>query len=102
MEWVIALLGIGCVFFALQVVVDYVRYKRAVEPRLERLADAKETLKTRIASAERELEETRGAIDPAKAEVARLEREYKEVHSQITEELENQRTGWRPPARPRR
>lgn len=102
MEWVIALLGIGCVFFVLQVIVDYVRYKRAVEPKLEQMEAAREQLKARIAAAEGDLEETRQALDPAKDEVARLEKEYHEIHEEITEELEKQRSGWRPPTPPRR
>lgn len=36
MEWVIAVLGVGCVFFAAQVVVDFITHKRAIEPRLEK------------------------------------------------------------------
>lgn len=102
MAWVIALLGIGCAFFALQVMVDYVRYKRALEPKLEQMAAAREDLKERIAAAESDLEETRQALDPAKDEVARLEREYHEIHEEINEELEKQRTSWRPPTPPGR
>ena len=36
MEWVIALLAIGCIFFAIQVVVDFVKYKREIEPKIMR------------------------------------------------------------------
>jgi predicted nuclease with TOPRIM domain len=100
MEWVIALLGVGCVFFALQVVVDYVKYKRALEPKLEQMAAVKEDLKARIAASEAELEETRKNLEPSRAEVERLEREYQEIHEQIRDELEKQRTGWRPPPTP--
>jgi len=101
MEWVIALLAIGCVFFALQVIVDYVRYKRTLEPRLEHMAASREDLKTRIDAAESDLEETRQALDPAKEEVARLEREYQEIHEEIKDELDKQKSGWRGPTPPR-
>ena len=39
MEWVIAALGVGCVFFAAQVILDFVKYKRAIEPKLGRLEE---------------------------------------------------------------
>ena len=86
MEWVIAVLGIGCVYFAVQVVADYVKYKQAVEPKIGRLGKIKEDLRGRIASSETELAESREALAPAKAEVERLENEYDDVHRQLSEE----------------
>ena len=44
MEWVLALLAVGCLFFAAQVVIDYYRYKRAIEPRLDRADELREEL----------------------------------------------------------
>ena len=59
MEWVIALLAVGCVFFAAQVVIDYVRYRRAIEPRLDRADEAKQDLRQRIEVAEAGIAELR-------------------------------------------
>jgi chromosome segregation ATPase len=95
-EWVIALLGVGCIFFAAQVVVDYVRYRKAIEPRLERADEAKQELRQRIAAAEAELENARAQLDPARQEVEELEREYEELHGQVKQESE-QRPGSRLP-----
>jgi hypothetical protein len=74
MEWVIAVLGVGCVFFAAQVVVDFIKYKRAIEPRLERLEQTKAELRSRIEATETELRTTRSGIGPSKLEVERLEK----------------------------
>lgn len=49
----------GLHFFAAQVVIDYVRYRRAIEPRLDRADEAKRDLRERITAAEAELQTTR-------------------------------------------
>ncbi len=96
MEWVIALLAVGCVFFAAQVVVDYVRYRRAIEPRLARADEAKQDLRQRIAVAEAELAATRSELGPARAEVEALETEYNRLNREVKEETDRQRSGARP------
>ena len=99
MEWVIALLAVGCVFFAAQVVIDYVRYRRAIEPRFDRADEAKQDLRQRIEVAEAELKTARAELDPARGEVEALEREYDDLHDQVKEESTRQRSGSRlPPA----
>ncbi|HJP29432.1 MAG TPA: hypothetical protein QGF95_02640 [Candidatus Latescibacteria bacterium] len=97
MEWVIALLAVGCVFFAAQVVVDYLRYRRAIEPRLDRADEAKQDLQQRLAAAEAELEATRAELDPARSEVESLGQEYDQLHEQVKEETDRQRSGSRLP-----
>ena len=92
MEWVIALLAVGCVFFAAQVVIDYVRYRRAIEPRLDRADEAKQDLRRRIGEAEAELKTAR-----AEWEVEALEREYEQLHEQVKEAAAHQRPGSRLP-----
>lgn len=95
MEWVIALLAVGCLFFSAQVVVDYLRYRRAIEPRLERAEEERQELKGRLQEAEAELEATRRELEPARGEVERLEREYAQLHDQIKDESARQRPGSR-------
>ena len=48
MEWVLAVLGVGCVFFAFQVIVDYIRYRRVIQPKIARLEEAKVQLRDKI------------------------------------------------------
>ena len=55
MEWVTALLAVGCLFIAAQVVVDYLRYRRSLAPRLETARSAGEQLRHRMEAARREL-----------------------------------------------
>ena len=97
MEWVIALLAVGCLFFAAQVVVDYLRYRRAIEPRLERTEEARQDLRARLEAAETELEQTRAQLEPAHEEVERLEHEYDELHEQVKQAAARQRPGAAPP-----
>lgn len=59
MEWVTALLAVGCLFIAAQVVVDYLRYRRALAPRLETARSAGEQLRHRMEAARRELAKRR-------------------------------------------
>lgn len=92
MEWVIALLAVGCVFFGVQVIVDYVKYKKVIEPRIDRIEKTKADLRTRIEEAEAELGQALGQIGPAKEELQRLEQEYQEIHQEVQEEASRQRT----------
>ena len=92
MEWVIALLGVGCVYFSAQVVVDYFKYKRTLDPKLAQMAVTRQNLEERIAASESELEETREALGPTRAEVERLEGEYRDIHEQVKDELARQRS----------
>ena len=55
MEWLTALLAVGCLFIAGQVVVDYLRYRRALEPRLESARSSGEQLRDRMEASRREL-----------------------------------------------
>ena len=55
MEWVTALLAVGCLFIAAQVVVDYLRYRRALEPRLDTARSADLQLRHRMEAARGEL-----------------------------------------------
>ena len=80
MEWVTALLAVGCLFIAAQVVVDYLRYRRALEPRLESARSSGEQLRDRMEAARRELAKRRQE-DSARPEPAgeRPERPESEV-----------------------
>ena len=66
MEWVIALLAVGCVFFGAQVIVDYIKYKKVIEPRIDRMEKAKADLRSRIEEAEAELGHARAKSDRPK------------------------------------
>ena len=100
MDWVIVILGIGCVYFSVHVVVDYLKYKRVVEPRIEQLEQVKGKLRAKISEAEAELAGSRGTLEPAREEVERLEREYQDLHRQVAEETARQDPpNWRFPER---
>ena len=91
MEWVLAILGVGCVFFAFQVVVDYVRYRRVIQPRIAKLEAAKEELSAKIEATKEGLGESQGQLDPIKDEVGKLEQEYLDLQQQIDDERSKQR-----------
>ena len=73
MEWVIAILAIGCLFFAFQVVMDYVKHKAVVEPRIQRLESARTNLEKKIEEARRDLEKAQSELGPTKEELDSLE-----------------------------
>jgi len=95
MEWVITVLAIGCAFFAFQIVMDFVKFKAVVHPRIQRLESAKEELQARIDTSKGELAESEEKLGPAKEEIERLEQEYQDLQTQIGEERE--RRGRREP-----
>ena len=47
------ILGIGCVYFAVHVAVDYLKHKLVVEPKIERLEQVKGELRLRSAKSRR-------------------------------------------------
>ncbi len=95
MEWVIAIFAIGCLFFSFQVVMDYVKYKSLITPRIERLEATKEELSARIEALRLELGSRRDQLGPAREEIDRLEREYIDLKQQIQLERDRQRPGGR-------
>jgi DNA repair exonuclease SbcCD ATPase subunit len=95
MEWVIAIFAIGCLFFAFQVVMDYVKYKSLITPRIQRLEAARQELSARIEALRQELGSRRDQLGPAREEIDQLEREYLDLKQQIQMERERQRPGGR-------
>ena len=86
MEWVLAILGVGCVFFAFQVVVDFIRYRRVIQPKIERLEALREELRVKIDATRAGLGETAGELDQIKDEVGKLEQDYLDLQQQIEQE----------------
>ena len=91
MEWVIAILAIGCAFFAVQIVMDYIKYKAVINPRIERLESAREELQARIDLSKSELAVSEEKLGPAKEEIEKLEQEYQNLQTQIRAEREKRR-----------
>ncbi len=86
MEWVIAVLAIGCLFFAFQIIMDYVKHKAVVGPRIQRLESTRADLERRIEVAKGQLEEAQDRLGPAREEVEELEQAYLGLQEQIQEE----------------
>jgi chromosome segregation ATPase len=94
MEWVIAALAMGCVFFTFQVVMDYVRYRSVIKPRMEQLEQTRAELKQRLAQAQGDVEERRGELDPLRTQVEEIEAERMDLERRLQDERS------RPPAAP--
>ncbi|MEE3233489.1 MAG: hypothetical protein VX294_04925 [Candidatus Latescibacterota bacterium] len=91
MEWVIAVLSIGCLFFIFQIAFGYLRHKSVVTSRLKRLEESRNNLEHRIQQAKEELDRSRGDLEPAKEAVETLEQEYQSLQDQIKLERANSR-----------
>ena len=92
MEWVVAILGVGCVFYAFQITMDYVRYRKMIKPKIQRLEVAKEELKAKIEGLKAGLDESQGQLEPIRQEVGKLEQEYLDLQQQIQQEREKQKS----------
>ena len=99
MEWVIAALAMGCVFFTFQVVVDYLKHRSVIGPRMQQLAAERAELDKRLESAQSELQQRRGQLDPLRGEVEQLEQQRVDLERRIEQERMSQRT--EPPVRRR-
>lgn len=83
MEWVIAALAMGCVFFTIQVVVDYYKHRSLLGPRIEELEQARAGLEQRLEQAKEELAQRRDRLDPLRAEIDALEQERTDIDRQL-------------------
>ena len=91
MEWVIAVLSIGCLYFIFQIGFGYIRHKSIVTGRFERLEKSRNQIDQRIKEAKDELEKSRADLGPAKEALEALELEYQSLQDQIELERENTR-----------
>ena len=91
MEWVIAILSIGCLCFIFQIVFGYLRHKSVVASRLQRLEESRNDIEERIREAKEKLDKSRSDLGPAKEAVETLEEEHKSLQNQIKLERENTR-----------
>ena len=91
MEWVIAILSIGCLCFIFQIIFGYLRHKSVVASRLQRLEESRNDIEQRIREAKEKLDKSRSDLGPAKEAVETLEEEHKSLQNQIKLERENTR-----------
>mgnify|MGYP001263847414 CR=1 FL=1 len=91
MEWVIAVLSIGCLYFIFQIAFGYLRHKSIVTGRLEQLEESRNQIEEQIKEAKDELRKSRADLGPAKEAVVALESEYQSLQDQIEFERENTR-----------
>jgi len=91
MEWVIAILSIGCLCFIFQIIFGYLRHKSVVTSRLQRLEESRNDIEQRILQAKEKLDKSRSDLGPAKEAVETLEEEHQSLQNQIKLERENTR-----------
>jgi len=86
MEWVIAVLAIGCLFFAFQIIMDYIKHKAVAGPRILHLEATRADLEKRIEMTKGQLEEAQDQLGPAREEVEELEQAYLQLQEEIQAE----------------
>ena len=92
MEWVIALLAIGCLFFAFQIAMDYIKYNRTLRPKIQRLKQTKNELEGKIAETTTALNASRSQLPPIQKDVEALEREFHDLRQQTEQERQKPRS----------
>jgi DNA gyrase/topoisomerase IV subunit A len=91
MEWVVALLAIGCLFLAFHIAMNYIKYKRLLGPRRERLDQAHEELEAKIAAAEKGLDEDRQHLQPLRDDVNDIDNQFHQARQQVNQERKGAR-----------
>jgi chromosome segregation ATPase len=82
MEWVVAILALGCLVFILHMLSDYFKRRQELEPKIRRLEEAREKLQAEIQNSKGALDEQRGQLSPLREELTQLEREALELQQQ--------------------
>lgn len=82
MEWVVALLALGCLVFILHMVSDYCKRRQELEPKIQRLDEAKGKLQQEINNTRGALEEQRGQLYPLREQLSNLEQESRQLQQQ--------------------
>ncbi len=93
MEWVVIVLAVGCLLFAAHAVAEYLRRRRALAPKIQRLEETRETLQAEVQASKNELDERRGKLPPLKEELHQLENESRELQQQLQQERARQKPG---------
>ena len=75
--------GLGCLIFILHVVSDYFKRRQEMEPKIQRLEEAKEKLQAEIQNSKGARSEQRGELSPLRQELTHLEQESREIQQQI-------------------
>ncbi len=83
MEWVVALLALGCLLFILHMLSDYYKRRQDLEPKIRRLEEAKSKLQHEVGNARGALEEQRGKLSPMREEVSQMEEEARHLQQQV-------------------
>ena len=91
MEWVIAVLGVGCIFFAFQVIIDYIQIQKVDRAQDTASGNGQGGTEGQIEASKAGLDETQVELSPIKEEVDKLEQEYLELQQQIQQERAKQR-----------
>ncbi|MCC7261650.1 MAG: hypothetical protein IT369_03915 [Candidatus Latescibacteria bacterium] len=98
MEWVVALLALGCLVFILHMVSDYYKRRQELEPKIQRLDEAKGKLQQEITSTRGVLEEQRGQLYPLREQVTNLEQESRHLQQQVPAKKPRTKPGGADPA----
>ena len=91
MEWVIALLAIGCLFLAFHIGMNYIKVQRLLGPRSRRLEATRKELDGKIEREQQGLEEDRHELQPLRDEVNQIDSEFHQRRRQTEEERKGQR-----------
>lgn len=93
MEWVVAILALGCLVFILHMVSDYFKRRQELEPKIRRLGEAKEKLQAEIRDSKGTLDEQRGKLFPLREELTQLEQEARQMQQQVPAKRPRQKPG---------
>lgn len=97
MEWVIALLAIGCFFLTFHIAMNYIKYKRLLKPKSDRLDATRQEMDDKIAAAQGQLEADREQLRPLRDEVNQIDAEFHQTREQVRQERARQRAAQDPP-----
>jgi septal ring factor EnvC (AmiA/AmiB activator) len=91
MDWIFIVLTLGCVFFVLQILLEYNRHAEQIRPQIQQIEDMRSRHGEEIEKVERLMEEAESEGAALDAELQKLEKKHKDLEAALEPSDENEK-----------
>ena len=91
MDWIFIVLTVGCVFFVLQMLLEYNRNAEQIGPQIQQIENMRSRHSEEIEKVERLMEEAESEGASLDAELQKLEKKHKDLDAALNTSDENEK-----------